>query len=67
MVSDTCQALERDNVFGHCEDPAKMSVRVPNANEAMPAMLREGANVKEFENEFMIVSIAHGQPNENNT
>jgi hypothetical protein len=67
MVSDACQALERDNVFGHCEDPTKMCVRKPNPAEAMPAMLREGANVNEFENEFMIVSLAHGQPNENNT
>lgn len=33
----------------------------------MPAVLREGAGVTEFENEFMIVSLAHGQPNENNT
>lgn len=30
-------------------------------------MLREGAGVTDFENEFMIVSLAHGQPNENNT
>lgn len=67
MVSDTCQALERDKVFDHCEDPKKLQVRQPKSNEAMPAVLREGAGVQEFENEFMIVSLAHGQPNENNT
>lgn len=33
----------------------------------MPAVLREGAGVTEFETDFMIVSLAHGQPNENNT
>ena len=67
MVSDQCQALERDNVFGHCDDPKKMKIRTPSKIEAMPAVLREGSNVTEFENEFMIVSLAHGQPNENNT
>ena len=32
----------------------------------MPAVLREGTGVKEFEPEFMLISLAHGQPNENN-
>lgn len=67
MASDTCQALERDNVFGHCEDPKKLQIRKPKSNEAMPAVLREGSGTTEFECEFMIVSLAHGQPNENNT
>lgn len=67
MASDSCQALERDNVFGNCEDPTKMCIRKPEWNEAMPAILREGTGVQEFETEFMIVSLAHGQPNENNT
>lgn len=67
MASDSCQALERDNVFGGCEEPTKMAVRKPKANEAMPAVLREGSGVTEFETDFMIVSLAHGQPNENNT
>lgn len=67
MASDCCQALERDNVFGGCDDPTKMAVRKPGPNEAMPAVLREGAGVTEFESDFMIVSLAHGQPNENNT
>lgn len=44
-----------------------MRVRDPKPTEAMPAILREGAGVKEFETDFMIVSLAHGQPNENNT
>jgi len=67
MASDICQALERDNVFGDSEDPNKLVIRVPKENEAMPAVLREGSGVKEFEPDFMLISLAHGQPNENNT
>ena len=33
----------------------------------MPAILREGTGVKEFEVDFMLISLAHGQPNANNT
>ena len=33
----------------------------------MPAILREGSGVKEFETEFMLISLASGQPNANNT
>ena len=33
----------------------------------MPAVLREGAPVKEFEPDFFLVALANGQPNENNT
>lgn len=29
--------------------------------------MREGAPVKEFEPDFFLVSLAHGQPNDNNT
>jgi len=67
MASDNCQALERDNVFGSCDDPKKLAIREPKRTEAMPAILREGGPTKEFETEFMIVSLAHGQTNENNT
>ena len=54
-------------MFGDCEDPTKLAIRQPKSNEAMPAVLREGSGVTEFETDFMIVSLAHGQPNENNT
>lgn len=37
------------------------------ANECMPAVLREGAPVKDFEPDFFLVSLANGQPNANNT
>jgi nuclear protein localization family protein 4 len=67
MASDQCQALERDNVLGDSTDVKKMIIREPKNDEAMPAVLREGAPVKEFEPDFFLVSLAHGQPNENNT
>lgn len=67
MASDQCQALERDNVLGDSSDPKKMKIREPKREEAMPAVLREGTGVKEFEPDFFLVSLAHGQPNENNT
>ena len=44
-----------------------MIIREPKDNEAMPAVLREGQGVKEFEPDFFLVSLAHGQPNANNT
>jgi len=37
-----------------------MIIREPKANEAMPAVLREGSGVKEFEPDFFLVSLAHG-------
>jgi nuclear protein localization family protein 4 len=67
MASDQCQTLERDQVLGNSENPKKMCIREPAADEAMPAVLREGAPVKEFEPDFFLVSLAHGQPNDNNT
>ena len=67
MVTDQCQALEKDNVLGDSKDPKKMVIREPKREEAMPAVLREGQGVKEFETDFFIVSLAHGQPNANNT
>ena len=67
MASDLCQALERDNVLDTSNDPKKMKIREPKEDEAMPAVLREGAPVKEFEPDFFLVSLAHGQPNQNNT
>ena len=63
MAADIASTLERDNVFGNSENPAKLIVREPAADEAVPAILREGTGVKEFETEFMLVSLAHGQPN----
>jgi nuclear protein localization protein 4 homolog len=54
-------------VLGNSNDPKKMIIREPNYDEAMPAVLREGAPVKDFEPDFFLVSLAHGQPNDYNT
>jgi len=64
MVSDLCQALERDNIFGNSEDNKSMAVREAEENEMIPSVIKEGKAVKTFDPEFFIVSISHGQPKE---
>lgn len=64
MVSDQCQALERDNIFGESEHHKKLVIREGNKNEIMPSVLQEGKEVKEFELDFFIVSLAHGSMKE---
>lgn len=49
--------------MGDSGNPRKMCIREPKSDEAMPAVLREGASVKEFEPDFFLVSLASGQPN----
>ena len=39
-----------------------MTLREPAPNEMIPSIVREGKPVKEFEPDFFIVSLAHGQP-----
>ena len=39
MVSDQCQALERDNVFGETDMRSKMTIRTPRPIEAMPTVI----------------------------
>lgn len=60
QVSDQAQALERDNVFGENENRKLMGVRVPGPNDMVPAIMRQGNTVKEFEPEFFVVTMAHG-------
>lgn len=62
MVSDLCQALERDNIFGNSEENKMMVVREPEENEMVPAIIKEGKTVKEFDPEYFIVSLSNGQP-----
>lgn len=64
QVSDQGQALERDNVFGDHENRKLMAVRVPDENDMVPAIMRQGTTVKEFEPEFFIITMSHGQPAE---
>jgi hypothetical protein len=39
MVSDQCQALERDNIFGNSEQRKKMVLREPAENEMIPSVV----------------------------
>ena len=39
-----------------------MVMREPAENEMVPSVMKEGKTVKEFEQDFFIVSLAHGQP-----
>lgn len=39
-----------------------MILREPGPNEMIPSVMKEGKTVKEFEPDFFIVSLAHGQP-----
>ena len=67
MVSDQMVALERDSVLGDSKDQTKMVIREPKREEAMPAVLQEGASVKEFDPSFFLVQLSSGHPNDNNT
>ena len=62
MVSDQCQALERDNVFGNSESRKKMILREAGPNEMITTVVMEGKTAKEFEPDFFIVSLSNGQP-----
>jgi len=60
MVSDQCQALHRDNIFGANKD-GKMTLREAESdNEMIPSVLMEGKKVETFEPEFFIVKLGNG-------
>ena len=62
MVSDMCQALERDKIFDNLDDKKRMKVRKENKGEIMPTIYMEGKPTQEFDPDFFIVNIAHGVP-----
>lgn len=62
MVSDQCQALERDNMLEVSDDHTKLVAREAEDNEMVPNIVQEGKTVKEFDPEFFIVSLPNGQP-----
>lgn len=49
MVSDLCQALEKDNIFGESKDRKKMCVREQKEADIVPAVLMQGVPLKEFD------------------
>ena len=64
MVSDQCQALERDNILQVSDDHKRLHVRKAEEDEMIPAIIQSGKTVTDFDPEFFIVSVAHGQPKE---
>ena len=63
MVSDMCQALERDNIFDDTlKDKKTIQVRKPKKGEILPTIYMEGKPTNKFDPDFFIVNIAHGIP-----
>ncbi|MCQ2819315.1 MAG: hypothetical protein MJ252_18785 [archaeon] len=62
MVSDMCQAMERDGLFDNLKDPKKMQVRPAKKNEMLPTVFMENKATTSFDPDFFIVNIAHGAP-----
>jgi hypothetical protein len=56
MVSDQCQALNRDDIFG-ASAGKKMTVKEPEENEMIPSIMMESKAVKEFDPDFFIVQL----------
>ena len=62
MVSDMCQALERDNIFDNLKDKKLMQVRKPKKNEMLPTVYMENKPTQKFDPDFFIVNLGHGVP-----
>ncbi|MCQ2820532.1 MAG: hypothetical protein MJ252_24980 [archaeon] len=62
MVSDMCQAMERDGLFDELNDPKRMLIRRPFKNEILPTVYMENKPTNSFDPDFFIVNIAHGAP-----
>lgn len=65
MVSDQCQALERDGCFGDSDDRKMMKIREPKDNtDIVPGILREGAETvdRKFEMEFFLLKMEITEP-----
>lgn len=62
MISDQCQALERDNVFGDSEVRKKMVKRAAAENEFLPNIMSENQPTEEFEPDWFIVNLGSGIP-----
>ena len=62
MVSDMCQALERDHIFDELRDKKLMQVRKAKKGEILPTIYMEGKESSKFDPDFFIVNVAHGVP-----
>lgn len=66
MVSDQCQALERDNVLTDSNDATLVQKRQPvDENDILPQIIQEGKSIEQIETDFFLVNLAHGQPKTN--
>ena len=57
MVSDMCQALERDHIFDELKDKKLMQVRKAKRGEILPTIYMEGKESSKFDPDFFIVNI----------
>lgn len=57
MVSDLCQALERDEVFDEPKSKKEMLVRKPGKNEILSSVYMESKPVEAFDPDFCIVNV----------
>jgi len=64
MVSDMCQALERDHIFDELKDKKLMQVRKAKKGEILPTIYMEGKESSKFDPDFFIVNVAHGVPSD---
>jgi nuclear protein localization family protein 4 len=64
MVSDMCQALERDHIFDELKDKKLMQVRKAKRGEILPTIYMEGKESSKFDPDFFIVNVAHGVPSD---
>ncbi len=63
MVSDLCQALERDGLFDDSPDKNKMKVKKSKQkNEVLSTVYMESKEVDQFDPDFFIVNVAFGVP-----
>jgi len=64
MVSDLCQAMERDNVIGKSESRKVMNLRILNDDETqkLPTVMMENKEVTSFGPEWFLVNLNCGQP-----
>eukprot|EP00742_Colponemidia_sp_Colp-10_P004099 GILJ01004374.1.p1 GENE.GILJ01004374.1~~GILJ01004374.1.p1 ORF type:complete len:568 (+),score=59.41 GILJ01004374.1:49-1752(+) len=62
MVSDQCQALERDNVLGESDNPKLMVERKAEHATLLPTIMANGAPTESFDPDWFLVNVNSGAP-----
>jgi len=57
MISDLCQALERDGLLGDSRNKKEMTIRKPKKNEMISSVYMESKPVESFDPDFCIVNV----------